>query len=83
MSGNEVTTLLLIELSLHKVITLKIAELFALCIMTHFRGVILYAMVCGRLPFGDDCQIRSVRMTTREITYVRPISLGELLIVML
>ena len=41
------------------------------------RGVILYAMVCGRLPFGDDNQIR--KMTTRELHFTRPISHGELL----
>lgn len=33
-------------------------------------------MVCGRLPFGDDSQIR--KMTTRELHFTRPISHGEL-----
>lgn len=41
-----------------------------------FRGVILYAMVCGRLPFGDDSQIR--KMTNRELHFTRPISHGGL-----
>ena len=40
------------------------------------RGVILYAMVCGRLPFGDDSQI--AKMTDRELHFTRPISHGEL-----
>lgn len=25
----------------------------------YYRGVILYAMVCGRLPFGDDSQVKA------------------------
>ena len=32
-------------------------------------------MVCGRLPFGDDNQIR--KMTTRELHFTRAISHGE------
>ena len=33
-------------------------------------------MVCGRLPFGDDNQIK--KMTSRELHFSRPISHGEL-----
>ena len=33
-------------------------------------------MVCGRLPFGDDSQIK--KMTNRELHFTRPVSHGEL-----
>jgi len=38
------------------------------------RGVILYAMVCGRLPFGDDNQIKKTQ--SRVLYFNRNISSG-------
>ena len=39
------------------------------------RGVILYAMVCGRLPFGDDNQIKKTQ--SRVLYFNRNVSSGE------
>ena len=41
----------------------------------YLSGVILYAMVCGRLPFGDDTKVKTLLKT--DIVYTRPISTGE------
>ena len=42
-----------------------------------FRGVILYAMVCGRLPFGDDAQVKKMQAQHRQLTFSRNISTGK------
>ena len=34
-----------------------------------FRGVILYAMVCGSLPFGDDAQVKSLPPQERKLEF--------------
>jgi len=39
------------------------------------RGVILYAMVCGRLPFGDDSQVK--KLQSRQLTFTRAVSFGK------
>lgn len=39
-------------------------------------GVILYAMVCGRLPFGDDSQVKKTRDRILT-TFSRNISTGK------
>ena len=44
---------------------------------TLFRGVILYAMVCGRLPFGDDSQVKKMQSQNRQINFSRNLSFGE------
>eukprot|EP00731_Ephydatia_muelleri_P007808 Em0004g146a len=36
-------------------------------------GVILYAMVCGRLPFGDDTKVKS--SSQRQLTFHRPLTI--------
>lgn len=36
-------------------------------------GVILYAMVCGRLPFGDDSQVKKMR--GRLLSFAKPLSI--------
>ena len=49
-----------------------------LCNWTHFtyhRGVILYAMVCGRLPFGDDTQVKKLQST--QLSFSRQVSYGK------
>lgn len=38
------------------------------------RGVILYAMVCGRLPFGDDAKVKST--SQRQLIFHRPLTVG-------
>ena len=40
-----------------------------------FRGVILYAMVCGRLPFGDDSQV--ARNVTKPLNFPVPLTEGS------
>ena len=44
-------------------------------LLTFSRGVILYAMVCGSLPFGDDAQV--AKMVTKPLTFSRPITQGN------
>ena len=39
------------------------------------RGVILYAMVCGRLPFGDDSQVK--KLQSRQLSFSRHVSYGK------
>lgn len=36
------------------------------------RGVVLYAMVCGRLPFGDDSKVKS--SSQRHLVFTRPLT---------
>lgn len=50
-----------------------------LCFSALCRGVILYAMVCGRLPFGDDAQVRRLQSQTRQVNFTKSnLSFGEL-----
>ena len=42
--------------------------------LSHSSGVILYAMVCGRLPFGDDTKVKTLLKT--DLIFTRPISTG-------
>ena len=42
------------------------------------RGVILYAMVCGRLPFGDDSQVKKMQSQNRQINFSRNLSFGKI-----
>ena len=39
-----------------------------------YRGVILYAMVCGRLPFGDDSQVKQQQKQGVVFPPSRPLS---------
>jgi len=41
-----------------------------------FRGVILYAMVCGRLPFGDDAQVKKLQAHQRRLEFSRNLTAG-------
>lgn len=46
-----------------------------LCYYTHiYRGVILFAMVCGRLPFGDDSQVKQQQKQGVVFPPSKPIS---------
>ena len=47
---------------------------------TH-SGVILYAMVCGRLPFGDDTQVKKTQ--ERLVSFNRPLTLGKQSLIMI
>ena len=40
-----------------------------------FRGIILYAMLCGRLAFGDDVTIRKTQK--RDLTFPAHITLSD------
>ena len=42
---------------------------------TYHRGVILYAMVCGRLPFGDDSQVK--KLQSRQLSFSSQVSYGK------
>ena len=50
----------------------------AVLALMHFysglRGCILYAMVCGRLPFGDDSQV--AKNVTKQINFPVPLTEG-------
>ena len=45
--------------------------------LTPHRGVILYAMVCGRLPFGDDSQVKKMQSQNRQINFSRNLTFGK------
>ena len=61
---------------LHSIYSSNLFLYLFTCIILHFsRGVILYAMVCGSLPFGDDTQV--AKMQLKPLTYSRPITQGN------
>ena len=37
-------------------------------------------MVCGRLPFGDDSQVKKMQSQNRQINFSRNLSFGESLL---
>ena len=51
------------------------ATLIFFWLLLLFRGVILYAMVCGRLPFGDDSQVAN--NVTKPLNFPVPLIEGS------
>ena len=49
--------------------------IFMLMPLSFCRGCILFAMVCGSLPYGDDTQV--AQMIHQPLEIPRPLSTGE------
>ena len=51
-----------------------ITQLYCCCFAPVCRGCILYAMVCGRLPFGDDSQV--AKNVAKPLNFPVPLTEG-------